>query len=403
MVKKLAGLALGIGLAWGTSVAYADGPIRIGITTPIQLATGKDTVDAARMAVDEINAKGGVLGRPLEIVVADEGTSPETGIAAVQRLIDSDKADVLVGGYVSGVVLAQLPHIAEAGKVYLGVGGSSPQITAQVESNYEDFKGVFRVSPPNAVHQAAQSIEMVRDVVMGELGMKKIAVLMEDAAWAQATMPPIRDGIEKAGGEVVAVESFEVSQNDFSPIMARLSASGAQFVFTLLSASQSESLVKQWQDAQMPFMIGGIHTKAQAADYFERIGGAAATEIAANLVMRAPITELTVPFWDAFVAKTGRTPVYTGPGAYDAVHVFALAAERAGSLDLEPLVEALEATDYVGTNGRIVFGKNHDVRTGPGFANIVFAQWQADGSRPIVSPPGLRSEGAAAVRPDWLK
>lgn len=402
MKRHLAGLALALA-AMGAGAASAQEPIRIGITTPIQLAVGMDTVDAAQMAVDEINARGGVLGRPLELVVADEGTTAETGIAAVQRLVDSDGADVLIGGYVSGVVLAQMPHIAEREVVYLGVGGSSPQITAQVAANYEDMRGIFRVSPPNAVRQAAQSIEVVRDVVMGELGMTRIAILMEDAAWAQATMPPIRDGIAEAGGTIVAVESFEVGLADFSPVMARLSASGAQFVFTLLSAAQSESLVRQWRDAQMPFMIGGIHTKAQAADYFERIGGASATEIAANLVMRAPITERTIPFWDAFVARTGRTPVYTGPGAYDAVHVFAAAAERAGSLDFAALVAALEATDHVGTNGRIVFEQNHDVRTGPGYANIVFAQWQADGSRPILSPRELRDPATVVARPDWLR
>jgi branched-chain amino acid transport system substrate-binding protein len=402
MRRHLAGLALALSVMGATSVSAQD-PIRIGITTPIQLAVGKDTVDAAQMAVDEINAKGGVLGRPLELVVADEGTAPETGIAAVQRLVDSEGADILIGGYVSGVVLAQMPHIAEREVVYLGVGGSSPQITAQVAENYEDFRGIFRVSPPNAVRQAAQSVEVVRDVVMGELGMTRIAILMEDAAWTQATMPPIRDGIVAAGGEVVAVESFEVGLADFSPVMARLQSSGAQFVFTLLSAAQSEGLIRQWRDAQMPFMLGGIHTKALAADYFDRIGGAAASEIAANLVMRAPITERTIPFWDAFVARTGRTPVYTGPGAYDAVYVFAEAAERAGSLGFDALVAALEATDRVGTNGRILFEKNHDVRTGPGYANIVFAQWQADGSRPILSPKELRDPATVVVRPDWLQ
>ena len=402
MKRHLAGLALALSVLIPT-IAVTQEPIRIGISAPIQLAVGKDTVDSAQMAVDEINARGGVLSRPLELVVADEGTTAETGIAAVQRLVDSDGADILIGGYVSGVVLAQMPHISEAGVAYLGVGRSSPQITAQVAVNYEDFRGIFRVSPPNAVRQAAQSIEVVRDVVMGELGMTRIAILMEDAAWAQATMPPIRDGIVAAGGEVVAVESFEVGLADFSPVMARLSASGAQFVFTLLSAAQSESLIRQWRDAQMPFMIGGIHTKAQAADYFDRIGGAAATEIAANLVMRAPITEKTIPFWDAFVKRTGRTPVYTGPGAYDAVHVFAAAAAQAGTLDFEALVKALEATDYLGTNGRIVFEKNHDVRTGPGFANIVFAQWQADGSRPIISPSHLREPGTKVAKPEWLR
>ena len=85
------------------------------------------------------------------------------------------------------------------------------------------------------------------------------------------------------------------------------------------------------------------------------------------------------------------------------MHVFAAAAAQAGTLDFEALVKALEATDYLGTNGRIVFEKNHDVRTGPGFANIVFAQWQADGSRPIISPSHLREPGTKVAKPEWLR
>lgn len=382
--------------------ASADA-IRIGVTTPIQLATGKDTVAAIEMAIEEINAAGGVLGQPLEMVVADETTSPQTGISAVQKLIDSDGADVLIGGYVSGVVLAQLPHIADGETIYLGVGGSSPSITSPVGDDYDTYKYIFRVSPPNAAHQAAQTVAMINEIALEELGYTNIAFLKEEAAWTNATLPPILAGLEGLGANVVAVESFEVSQSDFSPVLSRLANSEAEFVVTMLSASQSEILIKQWQDSEYPFMLGGIHTKSQAADYNERLGGAAVTEIAANLVLRAPISEKTIPFWDAFVERTGRTPVYTGPGAYDAVYIYAAAVEAAGTTDTDAVIEALEATDYVGTNGRVVFNENHDVTTGPGFANIIFAQWGEGDERAIVSPPELRDASTEVATPAWLQ
>ena len=68
----------------------------------------------AQMAIDDINAKGGVLGRKLEMVVADETENPETGISAIKKLTADEKVDVLIGGYTSGVTLAQLPHISAA-------------------------------------------------------------------------------------------------------------------------------------------------------------------------------------------------------------------------------------------------------------------------------------------------
>ena len=107
--------------------ALAQGkPIRIGVPTAVQLQVGRDTQDALKMAIDDINAKGGVLGRKLEMVVADETENPETGISAIKKLTADEKVDVLIGGYTSGVTLAQLPHISSAKTIYLNVGSASP-------------------------------------------------------------------------------------------------------------------------------------------------------------------------------------------------------------------------------------------------------------------------------------
>ena len=111
---KLLAAASVLGLGISTTPVSAQQPIRIGVPTAIQLQVGRDTQNAAKLAADEINAKGGVLGRKLEIVVADETENPEQGIAAIKKLTADDKADVLIGGYTSGVTLAQLPHISNA-------------------------------------------------------------------------------------------------------------------------------------------------------------------------------------------------------------------------------------------------------------------------------------------------
>ena len=89
-------------------------PIKIGVPTSIQLQVGRDTQNAIKMALEDINGKGGLLGRKLEMVAADETENPEQGIAAIKKLTADDKVDVLIGGYTSGVTLAQLPHISNA-------------------------------------------------------------------------------------------------------------------------------------------------------------------------------------------------------------------------------------------------------------------------------------------------
>ena len=82
-------------------VMAQQAPIKIGLSTAVQLQVGRDTQDAAKMAIDEINAKGGVLGRKLSFVVADETENPETGINAIKKLTADEKVDVIVGGYTS--------------------------------------------------------------------------------------------------------------------------------------------------------------------------------------------------------------------------------------------------------------------------------------------------------------
>jgi branched-chain amino acid transport system substrate-binding protein len=116
------------------------------VPTSVQLQVGRDTQNAIKMAIEDINSKGGLVGRKLEMVVADETENPEQGIAAIKKLTADDKVDVLIGGYTSGVTLAQLPHIANAKTIYLGVGAASPAITAKVKGDYENYKYIFRVS-----------------------------------------------------------------------------------------------------------------------------------------------------------------------------------------------------------------------------------------------------------------
>jgi len=157
--------------------AFAAGaqekPIKIGVPTAVQLQVGRDTLTAIKMAVDEINKKGGLLGRKLEYVTADETENPETGISAIKKLVSDEKVDVLIGGYTSGVTLAQLPHIASSKTIYLGVGAASPSITAKVKNDYHNYKYIFRVGPINAAHQARALVDYISHFVIGELGYKK--------------------------------------------------------------------------------------------------------------------------------------------------------------------------------------------------------------------------------------
>jgi branched-chain amino acid transport system substrate-binding protein len=381
-----------------------QGPIKIGINTAIQLQVGRDSIDGAKMAVDEINAGGGVNGRKLELVVADEGEAasegPKVGIAAVNKLTGEDHVDVLIGGYDSGVTLGELPHIARAKTIFLNIGSASPSIQQKVKDDYARYKYIFRVNPINSAKQADGLVDFIKGKLKGELGYAKLAILGENAKWVQDMVPMLKKAAVDAGLEVPVAEFFDVQTADFSPIFTKVKDSGSQYLLIIVSHAASDVFVKQWYDAKVPVPIGGIDVKSQDANFFKRVDGKAISEVSTNLVLRAPLTDKTVPWWDNFVKTFGRAPVYTAGGAYDAIYIYADALKRAGSADTEAVIKALEATDFVGVRGRVQFDALHEVKDGPGFVNELFVQWQQDGNRVVIWPKAVAN--GKMINPPWI-
>jgi branched-chain amino acid transport system substrate-binding protein len=396
-------LAFGVGSP-GTASAQQAGPIRIGVNTAIQAQVGRDAIDSVKMAIDEINAQGGVLGRKLEMVVADEGEAasegPKVGIAAVNKLTSEDHVNVLIGGYDSGVTLGELPHISRAKTIFLGIGSASPAIQQKVKDDYDHYKYIFRVNPINSAKQSQALISFITGKLKDELGYKKISIIGENAKWVQDMVPDIKKGAQAAGMEVPFAEFFDVQTADFSPLFAKVKDSGSQYLIVIISHGASDVFVKQWYDAKVPVPIGGIDVKGMDANFFDRVGGKSIAEVSANFVVRAPITPVTVPWWDKFVSVNKRPPVYTAAGAYAATHIYADAVKRAGSTDTDAVIKELEKTDYVGPAGRVQFDATHDVKDGPGFVNELFVQWQPDGQRVVVWPKDLVT--GKMINPPWL-
>ena len=391
------------GLVAAPAIAQTK-PIRIGVPTSMQLQVGRDTQDAIKMAIDDINAKGGVLGRKLEMVVADETENPETGISAIKKLTADEKVDVLIGGYTSGVTLAQLPHISAAKTIYLGVGAASPAITAKVKQDYDNYKYIFRVGPLHSGHQARELTNFIGTFVKGELGISKIAIVGENAKWVQDLVPLLKKGAASADVDVRVTEMFDAQTSDFSPLFAKVKESGAQYMIVILSHASSDVFAKQWHDSRFPMAYGGIDVKSMDGDFCERVGGKAIGEMAVNFAVRAPITLKTIPFFDEFRKRTTRSPVYTAFGANDSVYIYAEAVQRAKSTEPGAVIKELEKTSYTGIPGIIEFDEMHDVK--PGTATFkgpayLLAQWRDKCVREVIYPKSMRT--AEFVYPAWIK
>ncbi len=151
-------------LALGGAALAQTGPIKIGVLGPFKLTPGRDIQEASKLAVEEINAAGGVLGRKLELVFAETEQSPEKGKTAVERLLFVDKVDAIIGEHRSEVALAVQPIIAENKKIFLSTGTASPLLSDNVLKDYDKYKYYFRTflnSNQMAEHMIKQLGEMM--------------------------------------------------------------------------------------------------------------------------------------------------------------------------------------------------------------------------------------------------
>lgn len=209
-------LAAGLPAARG----QASGNLRFGLAMPLtgsQSAYGKDQVTAAQWAVDAINARGGVQGRKLEMIVLDTQADAQVGIAAVNRLISVEKVPVFITAW-SAVVKAVAP-IANREKVLeLSVGANSPDI-----ANLGDY--VFTTFP-----LADVDVNAVARFAHQKLGKKTAAVLYINNDTGVEAAKVYKEAFEKAGGKVVAYEAYDPKATDYSGMLLKVRAANPEMV-----------------------------------------------------------------------------------------------------------------------------------------------------------------------------
>lgn len=400
-LRALLYLAIGIGLVGlGSLLAplalAQSGPIKVGVIGPFKLTPGRDIQEAATLATEEINAAGGVLGRKLELVFAETEQNPEKGKTAVERLLFVDKVDVIVGEHRSEVALAVQPILMENKKIFLSTGTASPLLSDNVLKDYDKFKYYFRTflnANQMAEHMITQAVDMMETYKKG-----KVAIIAETAVWVE----PIVEAFKKTlGPKLVVLERVSTNARDLSVEFSKVSSSGADVVVAILAADAGLPFARQWADRQIPALVTGYTVMAQSDRFWEQTEGRAQGFMTWKHGVRAPISPKTIPYWDAFTKKFGHVPgAYTNFATYDGMYVLVDAIKRAGSLDSDALVKALEATDYVGVSGRIKFSKRHDPEAGADFVPFTYIQWNK-GNMVTVWPPAMKT--GEFYMPAWIK
>ncbi|HEY7557206.1 MAG TPA: ABC transporter substrate-binding protein [Candidatus Binatia bacterium] len=378
-------------------------PIIIGAPLSTQYLYGWDAQRAMLLAVEEVNSKGGVqVGnsrRPFRLEVLDTrdlepGVPLSEALLVVEKLILERKADFLMGGPVrSEAALAAMDLIAKHKKIsILTTGALTPAYHRRIAENYNKYKYLFRITS-DAGQLSKEAVDLFENLRQ-EHGFDQIFVMVQDVAHARAIGDLVGKNLSAKGWKVLGIEVYPTGALDYSTGLLKARDQKAQILFVWMDHPEIAILVKQWKDLKIPVLpIAGISSAVEQPGGWASTDGAVAYWIASPAnAGNAPsnATPLTMRFYEAYKKRWLVEPEgYGTSSSYTAVHVLADAIRRAGSLDVDRVVAALEKTDMTGVYGKISFDpKSHQVIPSDdpkqGAVGTWF-QWQ-DGKRAVVWP-----------------
>lgn len=348
MMRKLVALAAALYLIALGAPAFAQDKIELSVPLPLtggQAKFGEIIKKSYDIALEEINAKGGVKGKKLVLNYEDSQGKPEVSRSIAEKIIDVQKQPVLFAEYTSACAKAVAAVAEERKTPYLVVASAADEITQQ------NYKYVFRMNPTNAYY-AEGLMSFLTDVVKPQTA----AILYESSDFGTSGAEEMAKSCEAKGIKVLMKEKYEKGAVDFKPILSQVKAANPDVIYMVSYVMDAALLMRQIKELR-------IDSKLFA-------GGAAGFAIpefidnakdAADFVVTATLWSPQVPFPGAkeyaekYKAAHGAYPSYHGALAYSSLFVVADALNRAKSMSQDDIREAMKATDMKTAFGEVKF------------------------------------------------
>ncbi len=343
-----------VGAALLGGPAAAQDVIRIGVTQPLTgafAASGNYVVQGARIAEDQINAAGGVLGRKIQLVVEDNKSNPTEAVATAEKLIGKDKVPVMMGAWSSTLTLAVMPKLMEYGVPMLVETSSSGKITTSGNP------WIFRISPTSEM-EAKAFAPMVKP-----LGIKKADFLSTNNDFGLGAAKEFSEMLKGQGVQVGVMETMDPKATDLSAQLAKIKASGGDTLFVTTAVEQITLILKQAREQQLKARIittGGSNSPDQL---IQQAGDAANGSL--HLVFFTPwfpeavknpdIARKFVAEWNARKYVVGG--LTEGFRGWDGITTIVEAIKAAGEAEPQAIQRALWNVKVKGINGDIAFIK----------------------------------------------
>lgn len=359
------GLAVaGLSLAMPASVVQADEPIKVGLVAALSgqsAKSGEAIIRGLSVAIDEINAAGGIKGRKLELVSRDDESNPGKGLLAARELVQREKVAALFGGLDTPVSLAIVPFVNQAKVPFMGVWAAGTNITRNgAQDNF-----VFRVSAVDAFVG-----EALVDYAVSKKSAKAPGMILINNPWGESNEHALQDALKKRNMKAVGVEKFETNDVDVVPQLTRLKQAGADTLFLVANVAPSSQVVKSLERMGWDVPIvshwgpsGGRFTelagpRSEAVHFIQTFTftgkqSAKASDLYAKLQAKYNVKSLADVMPATGIAN-----------AYDAMHLVALALAKSDPKDGTSVRDALYAIDkYEGlikTYEKPFSAANHD-------------------------------------------
>ncbi len=349
MLRRIIGIVCAIVAMTGS--AHAADPIKIGVvnmlTGPLAEA-GRFTVNGLQLAQDEINKAGGVLGRPIELRIEDNGSTNPGTVLAFSRLATDSAIVSIVGPIASTQIQAASPAIAKAG-IPTMIGGTDPSLT------HVNNRWVFRARPNDLY-----SSRVIADFGVNTLKMKKWAIVHATDAFGAGGAKALTDALGTIGLKPVLTQGYTSNAQDFAPIVLAIKKSGADILGTYMT-NPADLAIFAKQLRQLGVKIHWVGSPTTATVTAVGLAGEAlhGTHAVADFTIDA--TDTTRAFAKVYRERFGTNPDNFASWSYDAVHILARAITNAKSTDPEAIRTAILAIKgYQGLEGTYEFDRNGD-------------------------------------------
>jgi branched-chain amino acid transport system substrate-binding protein len=375
-----------------SGVSAAD-TVKVGIVLPLtgaQAKFGEIEKKSFDLALEEINAAGGINGKKLELIMEDDTGRPDVGRSVVEKLITKDKVVMIGGGYSSSVTFATAGVCQQNKMPFLVNTGSADKITTS------GWDYIYRLNPPVS-HYA----DAVTTLLAEKVKPKTVAILYENSLFGTKGAKSFAKICDKAGYKVVLKEGYEHGGIDFKPVLIQIKQLNPDIVYMVSYIMDASLLMKQAKELKLtPKMFVGGAAGFTLPEFAKNSGVASEKVISATLWHQVLPFPGAMDYYKKFVAKYNKPTEYHGAEAYSACYVIADVLKRAKSFKNTDIKQALSETDMMTVFGPVKFGTWGKMKNQNKAATYV-VQW-LDGKLELIWPTDHATK-AFAYPVDWMK